>query len=111
MARTKWVKRRHRAIFAFLRVIFRWHTRLKYNFTAIKTNITGPAIVMCNHTTTLDPFSCRAVFLNVRFIFYASDDLFNIKFVSPIIRYLAAPIPQKQIGKRFASRTRFVNCA
>ncbi len=98
MARTKWVKRRHRAIFAFLRVIFRWHTKLKYNFTAIKTNITGPAIVMCNHATTLDPFFVSLSFKRPVY-FYASDDLFNIKFVSPIIRYLAAPIPKSKSVK------------
>lgn len=55
----------------------------------------GPCLVMCNHTTTLDPF-----FLSLSFkrpvYFFASDDLFNIRFVSPIIKHLVAPIPKSK---------------
>lgn len=50
---------------------------------------------MCNHTTTLDPF-----FLSLSFkcpvYFFTSDDLFNIKIVSPIIKHLVAPIPKSK---------------
>lgn len=95
MSRKKWTKKRHTAVFAILRGIFRPYTKIKYNYTAVKTDLKGPCLVMCNHTTTMDPF-----FLSLSFkrpvYFFTSDDLFNIKGVSSVIRYLVAPIPKSK---------------
>ena len=95
MARKKWTKKRHSFVFAFLRVIFRPFTKLRYNYTAKKSDIKGPCVIMCNHTTTMDPFFVSLSF-KAPIYFFASDDIFNIKVASPIIRYLVAPIPKSK---------------
>lgn len=95
MARKQWVKKRHKAVFSILRGIFRPFVKCKYNFVAKKSDIKGPCLIMSNHAATFDPF-----FLSLSFkcpvYFFASDDLFNIKGVSPIIQYLVAPIPKSK---------------
>lgn len=91
----KWVKNRHKRVFAFLRILFKPFTKLRYNYTFEKSDIKGPCLILCNHSTTLDPFFLS---LSFRFpvYFFTSDDLFNIKFISPIIKYLVAPIPKSK---------------
>lgn len=95
MARTKWTKKRHSLVFAVLRVIFRPFSKLRYNYTAKKSKIKGPCVIMCNHATTMDPFFVSLSF-KAPVYFFASDDIFNIKVASPIIRYLVAPIPKSK---------------
>ena len=90
-----WVKKRHAAVFAFLRFAMAPFLWLRYHYRAEKAPIRkGPCIVLSNHQATMDPFF---FFLSFPFqlYFYASDDLFNLK-VSPLIRYLAAPIPKSK---------------
>ncbi len=94
MARKKWIKKRHRPIFAILRGIFRLHTKIRYNYTAVKSDIKGPCLIMCNHVTTFDPVFAALSF-KCPVYFVAMDDLFNMK-VSPLLRYLVAPIPKKK---------------
>ena len=91
----KWVKKRHARVFAFLRVAMAPLLRLRYHYRAIPAPIeSGPCIVLFNHQTTMDPFFVSKSF-PFQIYFFASDDLFNLK-VSPIIRYLAAPIPKSK---------------
>ena len=91
----KWVKKRHARVFAFLRVAMAPLLRLQYHYRAIPAPIeSGPCIVLFNHQTTMDPFFVSKSF-PFQIYFFASDDLFNLK-VSPIIRYLAAPIPKSK---------------
>ena len=92
-----WVKRRHTFVFAFLRIVMHPFFKLRYNYRAVPAPIKkGPCIILFNHQTTMDPFFVSKSF---RFpvYFFASDDLFNLK-VSPLIRYLAAPIPTIRIS-------------
>ncbi|MCM1194997.1 MAG: 1-acyl-sn-glycerol-3-phosphate acyltransferase [Corallococcus sp.] len=95
MSQNKWVKRRHKGIFAFFRGIFRIHTKIKYNFTAEKSSLKGPFLLLCNHVTTFDPVFAALSF-KCPIYFCAMDDLFNMKVVSPILRYMVAPIPKKK---------------
>lgn len=90
-----WVKKRHAAVFAFLRFAMAPFLWLRYHYRAEKAPIRkGPCIVLSNHQATTDPFFISKAF-PFQLYFYASDDLFNLK-VSPLIRYLAAPIPKSK---------------
>ena len=90
-----WVKKRHAAVFAFLRFAMAPFLWLRYQYRAEKAPIRkGPCIVLSNHQATMDPFFISKAF-PFQLYFYASDDLFNLK-VSPLIRYLAAPIPKSK---------------
>ena len=93
--KTIWVKRRHARVFAFLRPIMRVFCKLRYRFTAKKSGLPkSPYLILCNHQTTMDPFFLS---LSFRFPIYfiTSDDIFNLK-VSPLIKYLVAPIPKSK---------------
>ncbi|MDE7181797.1 MAG: 1-acyl-sn-glycerol-3-phosphate acyltransferase [Clostridia bacterium] len=90
-----WTKRRHARVFAFLRPIMRFYFRLRYNFKALPSGLKkGAYLIISNHQTTMDPFLLS---LSFRFpvYFVASDDLFNLK-ISPLIKYLVAPIPKSK---------------
>ena len=91
----RWVKKRHAAVFAFLRFAMAPLLWLKYHYRAEKAPVKkGPCIVLSNHQATMDPFFISKAF-PFQLYFYASDDLFNLK-VSPLIEYLAAPIPKSK---------------
>lgn len=91
----KWVKLRHRAVFAVLRVVLAPVLWLKYGYRAKKSRMERqPCLILSNHQTTMDPFFVAKSF---RFPVYymASDDLFNLK-VSKLISFLVAPIPKSK---------------
>ena len=91
----KWVRKRHAAVFAFLRFAMAPFLWLRYHYRAEKAPIRkGPCIVLSNHQASMDPFFISKAF-PFQLYFYASDDLFNLK-VSPLIRYLAAPRPKSK---------------
>ena len=93
--KSTWTKRRHARVFAFLRPVMRFYFRLRYNFKAQPSGLkNGAYLIISNHQTTMDPFLLS---LSFRFpvYFVASDDLFNLK-VSPLIKYLVAPIPKSK---------------
>lgn len=93
----KWVKLRHKIIFNLLRPFFRLYFRIKYKFIASRDEkkVPSPALIMSNHSTTMDPFLLGTSF--IRPIYYiTSDDLFTIPFVSRIIRWLVNPIPKSK---------------
>lgn len=90
-----WVKGRHARVFAFLRFAMAGFIRIKYHYRAEKAPIKkGPCIILHNHQATMDPFFVSKAF-RFPIYFVTSDDLFNLK-VSPLIRYLAAPIPKSK---------------
>lgn len=90
-----WVKFRHKIVFALLRPVFRIFLFFKYGFTCSKFNsdIKKPYMILSNHITTLDPVMIAVSFC-MPVYFVASDDLFSIKYISPLLKYLAAPIPK-----------------
>ena len=90
-----WVKNRHRRVFAFLRFAMRGGCKLKYGYKAKPAGLpAGPYLILSNHQTTMDPFLLSLSF-KFQIYFFASDDIFNLK-VSPLIRYLVAPIPKSK---------------
>ncbi len=93
--KNQWVKKRHARVFAFLRLILRPIFAVRYRYHAKKSGLPkGAYLILCNHQTTMDPFFLS---LSFRFpvYFISSDDIFNLK-VSPLIRYLVAPIPKSK---------------
>ena len=91
----KWIKRRHSAVFAFLRPIMRLYFKLRYRHRAEKSGLKrGAYLIVSNHQTTMDPFLLSLSF-KFPIYFVASDDLFNLK-VSSLINYLVAPIPKSK---------------
>lgn len=69
--------------------------KLKYGYKAKPAGLpAGPYLILSNHQTTMDPFLLSLSF-KFQIYFFASDDIFNLK-VSPLIRYLVAPIPKSK---------------
>lgn len=94
-AKTAWTKRRHARVFALLRPVMRCFFKMRYRYTAHKSGLEkGPYLIISNHQTTMDPFLLSLSF-KFPIYFIASDDLFNLK-ISPLIRYLVAPIPKSK---------------
>ncbi len=89
-----WLKFRHKIVFALLTPILRVFLRVKYHFHSKNYElIKGPYLILYNHQTNLDPIMVSMSFKGP--IYYmANDDLFNIPYISKIIRYLVAPIPK-----------------
>lgn len=97
MAKKRWLRARHKAVFAVLRGVFGAHCAIKYNYKAVKSDIKPPFLLMCNHATALDP-----IFASLSFkcpVYYCStDDLFGIPVATPLLKYLVAPIPKMKSG-------------
>ncbi|MDD4077859.1 MAG: lysophospholipid acyltransferase family protein [Bacilli bacterium] len=70
--------------------------RIRYGFRYQKYRLPkGPAIILFNHSTNLDPFMvCMSIPGPVYFI--ATDDIFSVRLLSPLIRYLVAPISKSK---------------
>ncbi len=67
MDRKRWTSKRHKAVFAVLRVIFGAHTKIKYKYKGVKSLLKPPFLLMSNHATTFDPM--RHCPSSVRYIF------------------------------------------
>lgn len=94
MRNKKWNMLRHKFVFVILRPFFRisLYFNYRYRFKKYKMKKNEPCIIISNHCTALDQFLVIMSFKRV-IHFIAADDLFVLK-VSPIIRYLVAPIPK-----------------
>ncbi|MEG1805329.1 MAG: 1-acyl-sn-glycerol-3-phosphate acyltransferase [Clostridia bacterium] len=90
----KLVLMRHKIVFAALRPFFKLYFKIKYNFSYDKyCGVDKDVLILSNHATTLDPFFLAASF-DFPIYFVASDQIFNLGFVSRIIKYLVSPIPK-----------------
>lgn len=93
----KWTKKRHSVVFAILWPIFRLIFKIRYGYKPVaeEKRTPKPCLIMANHLTTMDPFMLALSFH--RPIYYiTSEDLFTIPVISPIIRWLVAPIPKSK---------------
>ncbi len=93
----RWTKYRHKVIFALLRPFFKIYFKIRYRleWERAEKTVPKPCIIMSNHQTVMDPF-IMAVSFKRPLYFITSDDLFSIKFVSPIIEYLTGIIPKSK---------------
>ena len=92
MDRKRWTSKRHKAVFAVLRVIFGAHTKIKYKYKGVKSLLKPPFLLMSNHVTTFDPIFASLSF-KCPIYFCATDDIFNIPVASGLLKHLVAPIP------------------
>ena len=88
---------RHVVVFTIMRPFFRAFIYMKFRFRAKRyvapQGVKGPYLIISNHAMAMDPFFLSLSFKEPIF-FIASDMIFSIPFVSPIIRYLVQPIPK-----------------
>ncbi|HEY8395310.1 MAG TPA: lysophospholipid acyltransferase family protein [Bacilli bacterium] len=89
-----WTKFRHKVAFAILRPILKIYLRIKYGYKTRRYRLEkGPYLLLFNHTTNLDPLMMALSFKGPIY-FVTNNDLFNIPFVSRLLKYLANPIPK-----------------
>lgn len=94
-----WVKRRHKVIISIARFLVKPYIKLKYRFKHSKRIKLGKgAIVLSNHTTTLDPFYISYLFKE-NLYFMASKDIFNHKILGKLLRWAVNPIPKEKSKK------------
>ena len=97
MAKTKqkkWTKFHHKVVWFTLSPVFRLYFKLRYRLTVKREKpINEPCLILGNHYTTMDPFMLGLSFKKPVY-FVASDDLFSIPVLSPIIKWLVNPIPK-----------------
>src|SRR5690554_3484206 len=94
--RKRWMKFRHRFVFALVRPFFWLFLRLRYGFRYKRCHLPkGPAIILFNHTTNMDPFMVSSS-IHGPVYFVATDDIFSIPFISKLIKYLVAPISKSK---------------
>lgn len=88
---------RHTLVFNTLRPFFRFFIFLKFSYRAKRfkapKGVKGPYLIISNHAMAIDPLLVSLSFKGPIF-FIASDMIFSIPYVSPIIKYLVQPIPK-----------------
>ncbi|MFA5765527.1 MAG: lysophospholipid acyltransferase family protein [Bacilli bacterium] len=87
------VRFRHRFFNAFLKMIFWPFARISYQYNAKKSNIKqkGPFLILANHSIALDPAFIGLSF-NAPIYFVASDQIFNLGFVTRVLKHVFNPI-------------------
>ena len=94
----RWVLPRHKWIVLLIAPVFRLWCRLKYHIRIEKCPElkNRQCLLIMNHQTAFDQFFVSlAVFPNPVY-FIASEDLFNLGFLSTLLRWAVAPIPIKK---------------
>lgn len=91
--RCREVRFRHRFFNVFLKIIFWPFARMIYKYNAKKSNIKqkGPFLILANHSIALDPAFIGLSF-NTPIYFVASDQIFNLGFVTKLLKFIFNPI-------------------
>lgn len=94
----KWMKLRHRVVWAIAYWIIAPYCRLRYGFKIepFKEREKRPYLVLLNHQTPFDQFFVGLTFKKPPIYFLATEDIFSNGAVSSLIKYLIAPIPIKK---------------
>ena len=91
------VKFRHRFFNAFLKIIFWPFAKIAYKYNAKRSNIKkkGPFLILANHSIALDPAFIGLSF-NAPVYFVASEQIFNLGFVTKLLKFVFNPISKKK---------------
>lgn len=91
--KNKEIRFRHRVLNVFLRLVFAPFAKIIYNYRAKKSNIkkNGPFLIFANHSVALDPGFISLSF-NAPIYFVASEQIFNLGFVTKLLKYVFNPI-------------------
>lgn len=91
----RWVKLRHKIVTFILKPFLSLYTRIAYGFHFKRTKLKKPHLILYNHQSDFDQFMIGISF-NKPIYYVASEDLFAIRRVSALIKWLVAPIPFKK---------------
>lgn len=93
----KWTKPRHKFIYGFLKIFLKPLLGLMYGFKTKKYKLDKKQgyFIISNHQALLDPLFVAMTF-NKPIYFVATDNLFNQKFKSSLLKYFLAPIPKRK---------------
>lgn len=94
-----WCKKRHAVVTAILRPVFKIYYFLNFN-CKVKTEQLPEegAIIISNHTTTLDPILVGLKF-NKPIYYMSSKHIFQNRFIGRILKFLVNPIPKEKTNK------------
>lgn len=97
MAKSKWMKPRHRVVRNILYVLLYPYCRFKYGLKVekFKEQNGRQYLVLLNHQTPFDQFFVGMSFKGAVY-YLATEDIFSKGWISSVIRYLIAPIPIKK---------------
>lgn len=91
-----WIKKRHKVTTEILRFIFFFYFKFRYNLHHDKPiKIKDGALIISNHTTTLDPIMIGSLFKDPLY-YMASKDIFNHRFIGKLIKFLVNPIGKEK---------------
>ncbi|MBQ6622740.1 MAG: 1-acyl-sn-glycerol-3-phosphate acyltransferase [Mogibacterium sp.] len=91
--------RRHRRFYRILTVLLGGWVRRKFNYTCEDfdpNSIEGPMIIIPNHSCAWDPLLMGVAMRRRQMYFVASEHLLRMRFIGPLVRFLAAPIPRRK---------------
>ncbi len=91
-----WIKKRHKFTTEILRFIFFFYLKFRYNLHHDKPiKIKDGALIISNHTTTLDPIMIGSLFKDPLY-YMASKDIFNHRFIGKLIKFFVNPIGKEK---------------
>ena len=104
----KWIRFRHRIVWALAFLVLYPYTRMKYRvkIKRFKEKPHRKYLVMFNHQTALDQFIVGAAFKGPVY-YVASEDLFSNGWISRLLEWAIAPIP---IKKQATDARAVLNC-
>ncbi|MCR5422046.1 MAG: 1-acyl-sn-glycerol-3-phosphate acyltransferase [Bacilli bacterium] len=91
----KWIHKRHLRFKKFLYVLLKSTTKNRFGYTWEDFDDINNRnyLILYNHVTNFDQFMLGYSFKDVPIYYVATEDLFSIRFVSPLIKHLVNPIP------------------
>lgn len=101
MKKKKWTRKRHQFLMSLLRLIFRPLAFFKWHFRYEKMpDLKSPHLIFCNHQTVWDQFLLGLMCGNKTY-FVMTDDIFSVKYVGNLLKFLLNPIPYKKASTDF----------
>lgn len=91
-----WIKKRHKFVSNILRFIFKFYFKFRYRLKIDKPiKFKGGALIISNHTTTLDPIMIGSLFKDSLY-YMASKDILQHKFIGKLLKFLVNPIGKEK---------------
>ena len=101
MKKKKWTRKRHQVFMGLLRTIFRPLAFFKWGFRYNRLpDLKSPHLIFCNHQTVWDQFLLGLMCGNKTY-FVMTDDIFSVRFVGKLLKFLLNPIPFKKASTDF----------
>ena len=94
----KWVLPRHGIVIRLVAPVLLLWARLKYHIRVVKCPALRKqqCLIVMNHQTAFDQFFVSLAVFPRHVYFIASEDIFNLGFLSTLLRWAVAPIPIKK---------------